>query len=68
MFWFFKQASKYFYFPWKKNQTNFGGVLFLIYIIIMILISAAYIYDYKENDKYIYEGMIFQNKTDEPDR
>ena len=34
----------------------------------MILISAAYIYDYKENDKYIYEGTIFQNKSDEPDR
>ena len=30
----------------------------------MVIISTAYILDYKIIDKYIYEGMQFINKTD----
>ena len=33
----------------------------------MGLISFVYILDYSINDKYIYEGMIFNNKTDNVD-
>ena len=51
---FLNESPNFFIFQKKANQTNFGGVLFLIYIIIMILISLAYILDYELNDKYTY--------------
>ena len=36
----------------ETNKTQFGGVLFLIYLIVMFFISLAYILDYAVNDKY----------------
>ena len=53
-----------FIFQKRRNQTNFGGILFLIYVIVMILISIAYILEYAINEKYIYEGLTFNNQTD----
>ena len=32
----------------ETNKTQFGGVLFLIYLIVMFFISLAYILDYAE--------------------
>ena len=58
---FLNESPNFFIFQQKSNQTNFGGVLFLIYIIIMILISFAYILDYALNDKYTYESLKFYN-------
>ena len=37
----------------NSNKTNLGGVLTLIYLIIILIISIAYIYDYEVNPKYI---------------
>lgn len=45
----------------KSNKTTFGGFLFLIYMIIMILISLMYIIDYFFNDKYIVEYSSYLN-------
>lgn len=61
---FLNESPNFFIFQQKSNQTNFGGVLFLIYIIIMILISLAYILDYALNDKYTYESLKFYNYMD----
>ena len=58
---FLNESPNFFIFQQKSNQTNFGGVLFLIYIIIMILISLAYILDYALNDKFTYESFKFYN-------
>ena len=60
---FLNESPNFFIFQKKANQTNFGGVLFLIYILIMILISLAYILDYELNDKYTYESFTFYNYT-----
>ena len=49
---FLNISPNFFIFQSKTNKTNFGGFLFLIYIIIMILISLAYILDYALNEKY----------------
>ena len=49
---FLNNSPNFFIFQNKANKTNFGGFLFLIYIIIMILISLAYILDYAFNEKY----------------
>ena len=62
---FLSESPNLFVFQTETNKTNFGGVLFLIYIIIMLLISLAYILDYALNDKYTYEAMEFYNNTDD---
>ena len=63
---FLSESPKMFIFNKEANKTNFGGILFLIYIIIMILISLAYILDYAFNDKYTIENMITYNYTQDP--
>ena len=60
---FLNEPPKIYIFQKEKNKTNFGGVLFLIYIIIMLMISLIYIFDYAFNDKYTYEALIFKNYT-----
>ena len=65
---FLSGAPNIFIFHKRKNKTNFGGVLFLIYIIIMILISLAYILDYALNEKYSYESINCFNQTNNTDK
>ena len=43
------------------NKTVFGGVLSLIYLIILILVSVSYLTDYFGGDKYKVEYGIQQN-------
>ena len=62
---FLNEPPKIYIFQKEKNKTNFGGVLFLIYIIIMIMISLIYIFDYAFNDKYTYEALSFRNSTND---
>ena len=62
---FLSESPKLFIFQKKTNKTNFGGILFLIYIIIMLFISTTYIIDYITNDKYSYEALTFYNHTDD---
>ena len=50
----------------ESNKTNFGGFLFLIYLIIIITIFVYYIIDYTKNDKYIIQSFNhFNIKSDE---
>jgi hypothetical protein len=60
---FLTDSPNTFIFQKEKNKTNFGGVLFLIYIIIMALISLTYIYDWAINDKYIVDALTHINTT-----
>ena len=60
---FLSDSPKIFIFERPTTKTNFGGVLFFIYIVIMILISLAYIFDYSINEKYTYEVMVSDNLT-----
>ena len=46
----------------ETNKTNFGGLLFIIYIIIMLIISFIYIIDYIINDKYNFESTTIFNE------
>ena len=45
----------------KSNKTNFGGFLFLIYLIIIISIIVYYIVDYEKNNKYIIQSFTHFN-------
>ena len=40
------------------NKTKFGGVIFLIYIIILITLAIIYLYDYIARDKYEFNSVI----------
>ena len=60
---FLTDSPKIFIFQKDKNKTNFGGILFLIYIIVMILISLIYLADYSMNEKYSYESLTIHNGT-----
>jgi len=64
---FLTEPPNIFIFNKIKNKNNFGGLLFLLYIFVMILIALVYILDYAENDKFIYESMYVDNKTDTDD-
>ena len=45
----------------EKNKTNFGGILFLIYIVSIILIIIYYVIDYARNNKYIVQSFSHFN-------
>ena len=49
---FLREFPRTFIFEKKVNKTNFGGILFLIYVVIMIIISLSYILDFYLNDKF----------------
>ena len=48
------QSPKTFIFERISNKTNFGGVLTIIYLLIMLFISIYYIYNYIIGDRYEY--------------
>lgn len=50
---FLSWAPKTLIFEKTSNKTNLGGVFTFIYLIIVLLISFVYIYDYIVNDKYL---------------
>ena len=45
----------------KTNKTLFGGILFIIYIIIMLTISFIFILNYALDDKYIIEYSFYKD-------
>lgn len=61
---FLSGSPNIFIFQKQSNKTTFGGFLFLLYTIIMILISLIYIIDYSCNDKYIVEYSSYFNTAD----
>ena len=64
---YISDKPKFYIFKKETNKTNLGGLLFLLYIIIMLLISSAYIADYIINDKYTYDALSFYNYTTKED-
>ena len=53
---FLNSSPHYFIFQKESNKTNFGGILFLIFLILMFFISLLYILDYALNEKYEIEN------------
>jgi len=60
---FLSSPPKLFIFQKKTAKTKFGGILFCLYIIIMLSISLAYIINYAINDKYTFEIKKIDNTT-----
>ena len=57
------ESPRFFIFKKEANKTNFGGVLFLIYIIIDIIIATYYLINYIKNDKYEIEYSLYVNSS-----
>jgi len=60
---FFSESPKVYIFQKETNKTKFGGFLFIIFIIIMIIISLAYILDYALNNSYKVEYTRYFNSS-----
>ena len=60
---FLSESPRNFIFQKEVNKTNFGGVLFLFYSIIMIIIILTYLLDYYLNEKYEIEYKFMLNQT-----
>ena len=60
---FLSEYPRAYIFEKDINKTNFGGVLFLIYSIIMLIISISYILDFTLNDKFEVEYLSINNQT-----
>ena len=60
---FLSDSPKNYIFQKKAHKTNFGGILFLLYCIIMTIISLSYILDFALNDKYEVEYLRIENQT-----
>ena len=56
-------SPKYFIFQKETNKTNFGGVLTLFFILIMIFLSFLYFLDYYDLDDYSIEYSHISNIT-----
>ena len=51
----------------KTNKTLFGGILFIIYFLLMLAISIFYILDYCLNDKYDIRYSLYKYNGNEKD-
>jgi len=67
---FISQSPQVYIFQKSANKTNLGGIFFLIYIIIVIIISLLYLFDYISNDKYTveYSSMFDELAEDEVEK
>ena len=48
----------------RTNKNAFGGILFIIYNIIMICITTIYMLNFFINDKYDIRYSLYKNYTD----
>ena len=49
---FVSESPRNFIFQKEANKTNFGGFISFLYLLILVILSTAYLYDYYKNDKY----------------
>ena len=62
---FLSNPPKTFIFQKSSNKTAFGGVLTIIYLLIILIIAFTYIYNFVVNDKYIISYInSYEPKTD----
>ena len=59
---FISKSPNFYIFKGSANKTNLGGVLSLVYIIIIVLLAIVYFYDYFKNEKYAFNYTLVQEK------
>ena len=60
---FISQSPHLFIFNREANKTNFGGILFIIYIVICLGIFLYYLLNYINNNKYEIQYTLNYNQT-----
>ena len=67
---FISDSPKLFIFQKESNKTNLGGIFFLIYLILVILIVAFYIHDYLEKEEFSFSYAFIEDivSQDEEER
>ena len=60
---FLSSPSQMYILQKRTNQTIFGGILFIIFIIITMNILIVYILDFYLNDKYDIRYSLYKNFT-----
>ena len=58
---FISESPNLFIFQKRANQTNLGGIFFLIYISIVILIFIFYIHDFCQKEKYTFSYSLIED-------
>ena len=53
---FLSDTPKFYIFQQESNKTKFGGLLFILYLFLVILIALYYMVHYIKNDKYEIEN------------
>ena len=64
---FLNSPPQLYFFEKETNKTLFGGILFIIYFILMLTISIFYILDYCLNDKYFISYSLYKYYSNEKD-
>ena len=59
---FINDSPRVYIFQKSSNKTNLGGILTLLYLIILALITFVYLYDYFENYYNKFEVNYFYNQ------
>ena len=62
---FISQGPQLSIFKEDANKTNLGGILYLIYIIVLILLAIIYLFDYISNEKYEYDYTLVKGSLEE---
>ena len=65
---FLSESPKSLIFNQGSNKTLFGGVLSLIFLLIVLVISILYLVDYFINDKYNVEYAFYQEVLNDDQR
>ena len=66
---FISDSPRTYIFQKRANKTNLGGILTLIYLIILLLIIVTYLYDFFNYEKFEYSYFFkyFPNEEDRKD-
>ena len=60
---FLSNPPKTFIFQKSSNKTTFGGILTIIYFLVILIIAFIYIYNYVVNDKYIISFINYKEQV-----
>ena len=64
----FLNSPRTFIFEKNANKTSIGGFLTIIYLVILILLAFAYIYNYEVNMKYVISYGFYQTEKTEDEK
>jgi len=64
---FLSNSPKNFIFEKDSNKTTFGGVLTILYLIVLFIMAFIFLYNYEINSKYIITYNDYQKKSLSPE-